>query len=199
LRSQGVTLHAQTLVHRQNLPDLRRIIELCIGMGVRAWSAKFLMPAGRGKGLAEACLTASEHESLQALLEGARSDYRDTIAIEAPQRDYALNYAGGDGEPSDEPLSCGAGVTTCGLTPTGQLLACSYLQDDAWVSEPVSAETFSEVWSRSRIFVPFRGLRKSSLKACTACTHLDRCRGGCRARAYLSSGDFFARDCRGDS
>lgn len=196
LVSKGVKVHVQTLVSKQNVMDIRRIIELCVYMGVASWDAKFLIPAGRGKELYNLSLDPSEFEAFRTLVESLRDEFHHKISIGKVQRDYSLVYSFEETKPSDGSLSCGPGVTTCGITPDGRLLACSYLQDEAWASERVAPGKFSEIWRESKIFDPFRNLMRSSLRECFRCKHLDLCRGGCRARAYLSCGDFFAKDCK---
>ncbi len=195
LIAKGVKVHVQTSVSRNNISDIARIIELCIGMGVTSWSAKFLMPAGRAKGVSNVCLEPSEFESFRNLLENPESGFRDRISIGELPSNYSFDYSLEKKETSDGPLSCGAGVTTCGITPDGRLLACSYLQDEAWISGRVPPRRLSETWRKSKIFDPFRKLMRSSLSECINCRHFDLCKGGCRARAYLSRGDFFGKDC----
>jgi radical SAM protein with 4Fe4S-binding SPASM domain len=195
LLARDVNVHVQTLVNRNNITDIDRIIELCITMGVTSWSPKFLMPAGRAKDAIDLCLEPSEFDAFKNLLEKTQSGCQGRIVIGDLPGNYSLDYSSEPVETADGPLSCGAGLTTCGLTPDGRLLACSYLQGEAWISDSVAPRGLSKIWSESKIFDPFRKLRRSNLKECIPCKHFDLCRGGCRARAYLSCGDFFGRDC----
>ena len=195
LISKGVKVHVQTLVSKNNVMDIKRIIELCVGIGANSFSPRFLMPAGRGKDIYNIYLEPSVFEFFRNSFESLRNEFNHKINIGRLQRDYSLEYSFEQKETSDGPLSCGPGKTTCGITPDGRLMACSYLQDEAWISERVIPGKFSKIWSESKIFDPFRKLMKSSLRECFKCKHLDFCKGGCRARAYLLSGDFFEKDC----
>jgi radical SAM protein with 4Fe4S-binding SPASM domain len=89
---------------------------------------------------------------------------------------------------------CGPGFRTCGLTPDGRVLTCSYIQRNGWTSESVRENKFLDIWKNSHIFEPFRKLVFSDLYQCQSCPLLMECRGGCRAVAVNANGDFFSKD-----
>jgi radical SAM protein with 4Fe4S-binding SPASM domain len=84
--------------------------------------------------------------------------------------------------------SCPAGKYYCRITPEGDVTACPYL--------PVSAgnlrqASFAEIWNAARVLEELRDPRLGG--RCGACEFAKIC-GGCRCRAYATSGDYLAED-----
>jgi AdoMet-dependent heme synthase len=96
-----------------------------------------------------------------------------------PASPFLRNYAHG---------SCPAGKYYCRITPDGDVTPCPYL--------PVSAgnlrrASFAEIWREARVL---NELREPVLGGrCGACEFSKIC-GGCRCRAYATSGDYLAED-----
>lgn len=84
--------------------------------------------------------------------------------------------------------SCPAGKYYCRITPTGDVTPCPYM--------PVAAgnlrqASFAALWREASVFADLREPRLGG--RCGACEFSKIC-GGCRCRAYATSGDYLAED-----
>ena len=80
---------------------------------------------------------------------------------------------------------CGAGRVVCLIDPVGDVYACPFAIDDAFLAGNVrSAGGFAHVWRESTLF---RSLREpQSGGACASCSAYDACRGGCMAAKFFT-------------
>jgi len=84
---------------------------------------------------------------------------------------------------------CLGGSAFCFISHTGQVQPCGYLElDCGWVTE----RGFAEIWNESPIFQDLRDLGRYKGK-CGRCEFIRVC-GGCRARAYETTGDYLAEE-----
>ena len=84
---------------------------------------------------------------------------------------------------------CLGGVSFCFISHTGQVQPCGYLELDCG---QVSEKGFADIWEGSEIFRNLRDLSRYRGK-CGRCEFLKDC-GGCRARAYETTGDYLAEE-----
>lgn len=92
-------------------------------------------------------------------------------------------------------FSCLAGVGQCFIAADGKVYACHYLQNlgesmGDLADQPL--ETIYREYQKSGA-MPVT-LDWKQLKKCAACAHFGKCLGGCRARARLVSGNWYAPD-----
>ncbi len=82
---------------------------------------------------------------------------------------------------------CLGGIGFCFVSHVGQVQPCGYLELDCG---NIREKPFREIWENSEIF---KKLRDPSLYQgkCGQCEYLRVC-GGCRARAFESTGDYLA-------
>jgi radical SAM protein with 4Fe4S-binding SPASM domain len=78
-----------------------------------------------------------------------------------------------------------AGSGFCFISHTGQVQGCGYLDVAAG---NIRNQTFGQIWHDSQLFRQLRDLRAIKGK-CGICEYKSIC-GGCRARAYESTGDY---------
>ena len=84
--------------------------------------------------------------------------------------------------------SCPAGKYYCRITPEGDVTPCPYMPVAAG---NVRSTAFDELWRTAAVF---GDLREPTLGGrCGACEFSRVC-GGCRCRAYATSGDYLAED-----
>jgi radical SAM protein with 4Fe4S-binding SPASM domain len=96
-----------------------------------------------------------------------------------PRSPLLGNYAHG---------SCPAGKYYCRITPDGDVTPCPYMPVAAG---NLRASSFADLWRRAPVF---DALRDPALGGrCGACEFSKIC-GGCRCRAYATSGDYLAED-----
>ena len=84
---------------------------------------------------------------------------------------------------------CLGGSAFCFISHTGQVQPCGYLELDCG---QVTEKSFAEIWNDSPIFRNLRDLGLYEGK-CGRCEFLRVC-GGCRARAYETTGDYLAEE-----
>jgi AdoMet-dependent heme synthase len=216
LRAEGLDFSLHMSVTDWNLAEIPAMIDLARELGARVLNFFFLVRTGRGEGLTD--ITPTQYEEILGYLARAQGtgqavdqaaprsvvDRRedpwsapvgraDGLLIRAkcaphfrrilwerdPTSPLLANYAHG---------SCPAGKHYCRITPTGDVTPCPYM--------PVSAgnvrETgFAELWERGRVFTDLREPRLGG--RCGRCEFREIC-GGCRCRAYATSGDYLAED-----
>ena len=81
------------------------------------------------------------------------------------------------------------GSSFCFISHTGQIQPCGYLELDCG---QVKKTNFADIWKNSEIFKNLRDLQKFNGK-CGRCEFIRVC-GGCRARAYETTGDYLAEE-----
>nr|MDD3720750.1 radical SAM protein [Candidatus Gracilibacteria bacterium] len=88
---------------------------------------------------------------------------------------------------------CPAGRSTCGIDSYGNVYPCSYMNHEDLVCGNISNKPLLEIWKDSKIMNEIRKIDKIDGK-CNSCKHLETCRGGCRATAYLRYNKLDASD-----
>lgn len=84
---------------------------------------------------------------------------------------------------------CLAGTGFCFISHVGQIQGCGYLDISAG---SLKSQSFKEIWEGSRLFQDIRDL--SMLKGkCGQCEYKKIC-GGCRARAFETTGDYLEEE-----
>lgn len=89
-------------------------------------------------------------------------------------------------------LGCNAGVTTCALSPNGDVFPCGTVSAriPGLYCGNAREKGLSEVWKTSEMFEQLRNLSLSEIRgACADCDYGTVCGGGCRSRAFVQSGD----------
>jgi radical SAM protein with 4Fe4S-binding SPASM domain len=197
-----------------NLGEIPAMIDLARELQARVLNFFFLVRTGRGEQLTD--ITAAQYETILGYLarvqgvgagptprpspvEGAEDPWSvpagraGDLLIRAkcaphfrrilweldPRSPLLANYAHG---------SCPAGKYYCRITPEGDVTPCPYMPVSAGNLRQVS---FAELWARGRVFQDLREPRLGG--RCGACEFQVIC-GGCRCRAYATSGDYLAED-----
>ncbi|MBN2062384.1 MAG: heme b synthase [Deltaproteobacteria bacterium] len=199
LRQGGVEFQINTTVTRQNVGEVKDIMELAIKIGAAAHHIFLLVPTGRAKDLVHQEIDSGEYERLllwfykmrdkvplylkatcapqyyriirqQAKREGKKVDF-DTFGLDAVTR------------------GCLAGTAFCFISHDGIIQPCGYLEINCG---DLKKSEFGEVWQNSEIFNKLRDYSTYGGK-CGRCEYQSFC-GGCRARAYESTGDYLAEE-----
>lgn len=186
-RAAGLPFQIHTTVLDWNAEEITAITDLAVELGAAAHHIFFLVPAGRGKDIADTTLQTRQYEDLL----GRILDKQATVSIElkptcapqfmriARQRNLPLRFTRG----------CLAGTAYCVILPNGDVQPCPYLPIKAG---NVRETPFDVLWRDNPLFDEFR---HSPLKGrCGRCGFGQIC-GGCRARAYYySAGDYLAEE-----
>jgi radical SAM protein with 4Fe4S-binding SPASM domain len=216
LRSEGLDFSLHMSVTDWNVGEIPAMIELARRLEARVLNFFFLVRTGRGEQLTD--ITADQYEKIlgylariQGVGDGGEGPgpsvplpgdedpwsvpagraggllirakcaphFRRILYQLDPRSPLLANYAHG---------SCPAGKAYCRITPEGDVTPCPYL--------PVSAGNlrrtgFAELWERGSVFTDLRAPRLGG--RCGVCEFQEIC-GGCRCRAYATSGDYLAED-----
>ncbi len=195
LRAEGIATSLSTTVTRRNLDQIERIIELAVHLGCSGYKAIPFMPAGRGRQNApQLALDREGHYRFCRLLAEARTRYAGLINV-STETSFGFLL---DGAPNDTTkyglMACSAGHDTLSVGPDGNVYPCPFLHDFALGN--LLTDSLASIWCCSPVLQRLRSIDKSELKgACRTCRYApSRCRGGCRAAAYLHTGDLLGSD-----
>lgn len=181
----GVPVQIHATLSGSDVTGIDGIIALGKDLGVRDYQFFFLVPTGRGEGLAAAPPEAHE-AAIARILAHAREPGLSVRPTCAPQFVRVAARMGLD--PSQWGRGCIAGTAYCRVTPTGDLTPCPYLPVPVG---NIRERPFGDIWYGSGLLAALRDPDLLGGK-CGRCEYRRIC-GGCRARAY-GSGDILAED-----
>jgi AdoMet-dependent heme synthase len=198
-KQEGLDFQINTTITQQNLEEIPAIQELAVKLGAVAHHIFLLVPMGRGRDLAEQAISARQYEKTLHWF----YEQRDKVPLQlkatcAPHYYRILRQrAKGDGREVDfqsfgldaVTRGCLGGVGFAFVSHVGQVQPCGYLELD---SGNVRNQPFSEIWENSPVFKNLRDFTKYEGK-CGQCRYIKVC-GGCRARAYESTGNYLAEE-----
>jgi heme b synthase len=196
-REAGLDFQVNTTITKQNLHELPAIQDMVVSLGAVAHHIFLLVPMGRGKDLAEQGINAREYEETLHWF----YDQRDKVPLQlkatcAPHY-YRILRQRAKSEGKDVNFQtfgldavtrgCLGGTGFVFISHVGQVQPCGYLELNCG---NVREKPFREIWEKSPIFQDLRDFGKYEGK-CGRCEYVRVC-GGCRARAYESTGNYLA-------
>jgi len=196
IQQAGIEAQINSTITKLNAPYLNDLVALALKVGAVAFHPFLLVPTGRGKELKSVQLSAEEREQVLNWLYEKQMQLKDEISFKptcAPQYQRIVNQRAKDVESECNllnPLSsmtrgCIAGIGFCFISCQGQVQGCGYLTPGAG---NIRKESFQKIWVDAPLFRQLRDL--SNIKGkCGVCEYKEVC-GGCRARAYESTGDY---------
>jgi radical SAM protein with 4Fe4S-binding SPASM domain len=195
LRDADLPFIVQTTVGAHNAEELAAIADFAHDrLGARVWNLYFLVQTGRGAFASD--ISAGAYDRVLDSLTSIQERYRGRMVVNAkcaphyvrrlladdPSSSFLKTYAGGAG-------GCPAGTHYMGIRPNGDVTPCPYLPV---FGGNLRSARLAELWQRSEPFVRIRERNRLGGR-CGACELTALC-GGCRARAYGTSGDYLAED-----
>ena len=200
LRAAGVPFQLHTSVMRSNAALLPRMHGLAGELGASGWELFFLVPTGRGRGLAHEEVPPAEQERvLRWLYRLQRRSPFPVKQICAPHfRRVEVQSARARAERRPERLAprlttlsrgCMAGNGFAFVSHVGDVCGCGFLPLSVG---NVRDRPFSALYEESPLFRAFRDPSRLG-GDCGACEFRAVC-GGCRARAYAATGDPLAEE-----
>lgn len=182
----------QTSVTQWNYDEIPEIVEYVYQLGAKVLNLYFLVRTGRGRTVMD--ITPVQYENMLETMFRLQAKYSGKMLIAAkcaPHYKRVIYEQQSDsaflqGYPSG---TCPCGIYYCRISPEGELTPCPYL--------PVSVgnlkdESFAKMWNESETFHELRN-REMLQGKCGACEFREVC-GGCRARAYATSGNYLDAD-----
>ena len=173
-----------TLMH-DNVSSIDEVLELVRLTGCSRHYLVELIPVGRAN--RQMILTRRERlQALKTIICAKKQIEREGYSIVA-RIPFANGKSGG--------LTCGGGISECGILSDGQVVGCRLLPQ--WTAGNVLERPLSRIWADPNAFSEFRQLTAQSCgEACAGCPSVESCRGGCRAYAVGMTGDLYAPDSR---
>ncbi len=185
-KDESLEFQIHTTVTRNNWKEIGEISDLAVKLGAKAHHVFFLVPTGRGCSIEEDAITPAQvEELLRELLKKQQGLGIEIKPVCAPQ---FVRIAAEIGQPTRFTQGCLAGISYCCVLPNGDVHPCPYLPIKVG---NVRETLFSQLWRKDPHFQKLRGQRYSG--RCGECIHRVSC-GGCRARAWASSGDYMGED-----
>ncbi|MEE3361273.1 MAG: pyrroloquinoline quinone biosynthesis protein PqqE [Pseudomonadota bacterium] len=183
----GFPLTLNAVLHRRNLHQLPRALEMAVEMGARrievatvqfhGWALKnrdTLMP------------TREQAREADRIVSEARAALKGTLVIDYVPADYH----------SDFPKRCMGGWGTTGLNvaPDGKVLPCHAAETIPHLQfDNVRDKSLSDIWYDNSAFQAYRGTDWMS-EPCQSCERKTVDFGGCRCQAMAIVGDASATD-----
>jgi heme b synthase len=197
----GIDVQINSTVTKKNVEYLNDLLGLALDLGAVAFHPFMLVPTGRGKQLADVMLFPEEYERTLNWVYDKQAELGNRILFKPTDAPHYMRIvlergggqarsAGGGHHALDAfTRGCLAGTGFCFVSHVGRVQGCGYLDVEAG---NVRKQSFKSIWNGSEVFNRLRDL--SQLKGkCGACEYKRAC-GGCRARAYESTGDYMAQE-----
>lgn len=195
LKNAGISFQINTTITKRNLTEIPNIYKLALELGASALHIFLLVPTGRGEEIESEEIPPEEYERVlnwfydksktsciqlkatcaphyfrimrqRAKLEGIRIT-KETHGLEAMTK------------------GCLGGSGFCFVSSKGDIYPCGYLPA---LAGNIRQKPFKMIWEKSKVFNDLRDPGKLKGK-CGECEYRAVC-GGCRARAYASTGDY---------
>jgi heme b synthase len=194
LRQAGIEVQINSTITRLNAKHLNDLLDIAVKSGAVAFHPFMLVPTGRGKGLEIVEMSPEEYEQTLNWTYDKQREMGDKIFFkptDAPHYQRIIKQRNDkEKTPGTNALNamtrgCLAGTSFCFISHRGSVQGCGYLDVEAG---NIRDRSFREIWMNSRLFRELRDL--SNIKGkCGICEYKMVC-GGCRARAYESTGDY---------
>jgi len=199
LKREGVEFQINTTVTRHNVSSIHSIMELAIRLGAAAHHLFLLVPTGRAREMSSQEIDAQDYERLLTWLCSVRDQV--PIHVKATCAPHYYRILRQEAHRKGESVTfekygldavsrgCLGGTSFCFISYDGIVQPCGYLELNCG---DLRKSSFDEVWMGSKIFNRLRNYDEYKGK-CGVCEYLRVC-GGCRARAFESTGDYMASE-----
>jgi heme b synthase len=188
-RAAGLPFQINTSVTAFNVDELAKVHELAKALGATAHHIFMLVRVGRGRQLDAEVSPARQEKVLQWLAERHREGLIRVRATCAPHYFRILTQRAGAEGTAAITRGCLAGRRFVFISSTGHVQPCGYLDIDCG---SIRENGFWKVWDTSPVLHELRDDAKLRGK-CGICDYVEYC-GGCRARAYATTGDYLAEE-----
>lgn len=183
--SQGLKVQVNCTISKYNLDHIDAVMEYAESAGALSCHMLFLVDVGRGKDIECTQLDKAEYKNAINKIISKKLDIRIKPTC-APQYkvEALLNgilSIGGRG--------CIAGISYCSILPNGDVHICPYTPVKV---DSIRERPFDEIWKYNEVFNSLRDFAQYKGR-CGSCSYIDIC-GGCRARAFSSTGDWLEAD-----
>ena len=183
----GFPLTLNAVLHRRNLHQLPRALEMAVEMGARRIEVATVQFHGWALKNRDALMPTREQAAeATRIVQEARLRLKGTLVIDYVPADYHSDY----------PKRCMGGWGSPGLNvaPDGQVLPCHAAQTIPHLRfDNVRDRPLAEIWYEGAAFNAYRGTDWMP-EPCSSCERKTVDFGGCRCQAMALSGDPAATD-----
>ena len=187
IRKVGLPLTVNAVMHRQNLHNLKNMIELAVELDAERLEVAQVQYYGWALKNQTAFLPTREQlDKATIIVEEARIKYKGILAIDYVVPDY---YA-------KKPKSCmgGWGRQFLNITPGGKVLPCHAAESLNFLDfDNLKEKSLAWIWEHSESFNRFRGTDWMP-EPCQSCDRREIDWGGCRCQAFALTGNADATD-----
>jgi radical SAM protein with 4Fe4S-binding SPASM domain len=186
-----VRFQINTTISKVNVNEVIGIAELAKNIGAYCFNPFILVPTGRGREIADEILDPVEYEAL--LNELLRIKLNTEIKVRVtcgPQFARVCKQAEAKGL-MKEAAGCMGGRGFGFISYRGDVQICGFL--DVPAGNLIENNfNFKKIWEQSEFLREIRNVSEYTGR-CRTCEYVGIC-GGCRARAYATSGDYMGED-----
>ena len=182
----GLYSSAVTSVHKKNINELDKILNILLVRNVCAWQVQTATPQGRMP--KELALNEEEYYSLAKFIAEKRKRYNNIIKI------YEADCIGYYSVLSKDLFcknwrGCQAGLQVMGIESDGTVKGCLSIHGEPYVEGNIREQSLKEIWESKENFKFNRRFSPDKLKGmCKSCKWGAICRGGCTEKAVTCTG-----------
>ena len=189
VREARLDFIVQTTVTRGNRSQLAGLAAWAAARGAVSFNVYFVVQTGRAAGMES--LRPEDNEEVLHELAAMEREYRGRMMVRSKCQPAIMRVVY-ESDPESPLLNyetrCPCGVHYCRITPEGKVTPCPFMP---LAAGDLRRQDFRSIWSES---VVFRELRRGTPGGkCGRCEYRELC-GGCRARAFATSGNMLAAD-----
>lgn len=201
----GVT--ASFTVHKVNVHEVPRLVELCSELHVDAVQIRRLVPIGRGTQFSKRLLTPQQTRDLITFLYGKEREFNEwtkkgkkaPILVEnrclfhlADPKEAIIRYSCTEKGKRRLGNRCAIGFSTVTILPDGTVLPCRVLPIP--IGNILKQDFIKDIWFGSKLLWKFRVREKRIKGKCQRCTfakrYKDLCCGGAACVSWGYYGDY---------
>lgn len=195
----GLEFQINTTVTQRNLHQLPQILDLAVDLGAVAHHLFLLVPTGRGKQLQGEAISPHDYEETLNWFYDQRNHVSLHLKVTCAPHYYRIlrQRARREGKTMSTEhygldavtRGCLGGISFCFISSTGSVQPCGYLELECG---NVREDSLESIWTQCEYFKDLRDEDNYRGK-CGYCEYRKVC-GGCRARAFETTGDFLAEE-----
>ena len=197
LRRAGILLHINITAMEYNMGQMEPLMALVEELGTGILLMYQLVPVGRGRRIGQAALDLGANERLIRFMAHAQRTARAIMEpVAGPQYwPFLLQRSGIRGGPllslAEQVFhGCSAGRGFVYVKPNGEVWPCPFIEVSCG---NVRESPFAAIWGSSPVFRDLRQRETRLQGRCGKCEYRRLC-GGCRGRAWATTGDYLAED-----
>ena len=186
--ANGIPMAALITVTRHNFDYIKEHVQYLDSLGVNVIVLQDLKPFGSKEDYNSARLTVHQEQSIKELMEYLSLTYPH-IRFDPTELMY---FCGHKRNETGTIMTCDAGETGGYIDFYGNFMPCSFLSNLTYGN--LLKNDLIDLWMNSDAankLHEFRKVKVESLHRCKNCSAIKFCDGGCRADAFIGSGDFF--------